>query len=284
MHDFFVICSSPDGKKKKKKRKRSTDRNETTVDKIDSDNNPSPTKIPKPTADEENSTNSQKKETDILNVNETAENNLLEEKNESKKRRKKKRHSESFDDSVSASNHSFIGNVTVNQIEKSGETSEKGESIMEIDTPKSKKKRKSSEVGETNEGKAEIEAIVAENMKDSSEDKINTSLVNGDEDVPKSAKKKKHKKRQSGESRAVINGAIEDNLDKSINEGIESKTADLTTIDKESESDTGHDGSENAASPKKRKQHRRESQAGQMETNNADKFSPRYTRSMKTIP
>ena len=242
----------------------------------------------------ENTSDDENKESKLSNGTEVADKSLVEEKQGGKKKRKKKRHSKGLNDSVNAAVDSFVGNV-INQAEKSGENAEKGESGMEIVSPRSKektKKRKSSELGkyiEDNTSKEidfEMEGFKRNHGdKSSNTEDRDVSLMNGSEDISGSAKKKKQKKRKSGELPEKVNGATEDNLKESLNEETESKAVDSSTMNEEIAGSFRDDtGSDNAASPKKKKHHHRDSHGGQIKANKVDKFSPRYTRSMKIIP
>ena len=304
-HYFLVCCSSPEGKKKKKKRKRSTDRNEDNDRKGATDNNSSPTKIPKPN-ETDNLANGnviekssakaledgKSKETKMPNITVATEGSLEEEKADSKKKHKKRKHSKSLNDSVNSVNDSISGNETYHADDSVG-NNEKGENRMEMETSKSSKKkgiRKSSELGvsiEDKDGKKELKAEDGsrnhgEKDTDMENNFVDETLTNSTEDEIKSAKKKKHKKRKSTEHQETVNGAKEDNLGKSIHEVTESKDIDSSTMDKESAGAMGDDIDLENLTPKKRKHKHRDTQAGEMKAEKGDKFSPRYTRSMKT--
>ena len=226
------------------------------------------------------------------NITVATEGSLEEEKADSKIKHQKRKHSKSLNDSGNSINDKISGNET-NHPDDSVENKEREENRMEMETSKSSKqnrKRKSSELGvsiKNTDGKKELKAedgsrCLGEKDTDIENNFVDETLMNSTEDEIKSAKKKKHKKRKSTEHQETVNGAKEDNLGKSVHEVTENKDIDLSTLDKESVGAMGDDIDLENLSPKKKKHKHRDTQAGEMKAEKGDKFSPRYTRSMKT--
>lgn len=243
------------------------------------------------------------------NLDKEMKDSFMEDKSKSEKKHKKKKSSKSMDSGLSVPNGSEGSEpsyfeldegkqenkiadkiVTFQSKSLNGVDSEdkgnRNEDSVEMTTPpmshKKNKKRKSSGVGDGTAATMELQdATEASSPKgkkgpDVESDSTDKSLLSGSEVLTHSAKKKKQKKQKND-----VNSSDTDAVSKQENMLNES----TAKANKEINGASGSDSEMQSTSSKEKKPNKNDSRlsTSEIKPKKVDKFSPRYTRSMKKL-
>lgn len=234
---------------------------------------------------------------------------FMEDKSKSEKKHKKKKSSKSMDSSLSVLNGSDGSEPSYFELDEGKQENKTADKIFTFEskslngvdsedkgnknvdsvgmtTPpmsnKKNKKRKSSRVGDSTAAVMELQdATEASSPKekkgpDVESDSTDKSLLSGSEALTQSAKKKKQKKQKND-----VNSSDTDPVSKQENMLNES----TAKANKEINGASGSDSEMQSTSSKEKKPNKNDSRlsTSEIKPKKVDKFSPRYTRSMKKL-